>query len=137
VNELKVIIGPLHFRARLRPELTPDTCAHFRSLLPYRCQMIHVRWSGEGCWIPLGRQRLDFPFENPTSYPAPGEFIFYPGGYGEAEILLAYGAVRFAASVGQLAGNPFMTLTEGLDQLPELGRLVLWGGALDASFELL
>jgi hypothetical protein len=63
------------------------------------------------------------------------QLIFYPGGYGEAEILLAYAAVRFAASVGQLAGNPFLSLTDGLEQLPELGRLVLWQGAQDVYFE--
>ena len=69
-------------------------------------------------------------------YPAPGQFIFYPGGYGETEILLVYGSVRFAASVGQLAGNPFLTITEGLHQLPQLGRIVLWQGAQDVSFEV-
>ena len=135
MTDLRVTIGPLHFAARLQTQLAPQTCAHFRSLLPYRQKIIHVRWSGFGCWIPLGNVKLDVPFENPTSYPAPGEFLFYPGGYGEAEILLAYGAVRFAASVGQLAGNPFLTLTDGLEQLPELGRLVLWEGAQDICFD--
>jgi hypothetical protein len=37
--------------------------------------------------------------------------------------------------VGQPAGNHFLTMTEGMDKLPELGRLVLWGGAQDISFE--
>lgn len=136
MSDLQVTIGPLRFRARLQSQLAPQTCAYFRGLLPYRRQMIHVRWSGFGCWIPLGNTKLDVPFENPTSYPAPGQFIFYPGGYGEAEILLAYGAVSFAASVGQLAGNPFLTLTDGLDQLPQLGRLVLWEGAQEVCFEV-
>lgn len=136
MTALKVTIGPFQFAARLQTELAPQTCAYFKSLLPYRQQMIHVRWSGAGCWIPLGQVKLAFPFENPTSYPAPGQFIFYPGGYGEAEILLAYGAVRFAASVGQLAGNPFLTLVDGLEQLPQLGQLVLWKGAQDVCFEI-
>ena len=47
-----------------------------------------------------------------------------------------YGAVRFAASVGQLAGNPFLTLVDGLEQLPQLGQLVLWKGAQDVCFEI-
>jgi hypothetical protein len=135
MTDLQVTIGPYRFAARLQPELAPQTCAYFSAMLPYRQQMIHVRWSGFGCWIPLGHVKVDVPFENPTSYPAPGQFIFYPGGYGEAEILLAYAAVRFAASVGQLAGNPFLSLTDGLEQLPELGRLVLWQGAQDVYFE--
>jgi len=59
-----------------------------------------------------------------------------PYGYSEAEILLAYGGVRFASKLGQLAGNHFMTLTEGSERLPELGRLTLWQGAQDISVEL-
>lgn len=35
------------------------------------------------------------------------------------------------------AGNHFLTLTDGLEQLGELGRLVQWEGAQDVSFELL
>jgi len=136
MTRLKVTIGPFRFGGRLQSELAPQTCAYFLSLLPFERKIIHVRWSGFGCWIPLGFEKLSVPFENATSYPAAGEFILYPGGYGEAEILLAYGAVRFAASVGQLAGNPFLKLTEGLEQLPELGRLVLWEGAQDVCFEL-
>ncbi len=52
-------------------------------------------------------------YENHTSYPAPGEFILYPGGISETEILLAYGGVHFASKVGQLAGNHFLTIVEG------------------------
>ena len=117
--------------------LAPRTCSYFRSLLPYRQKIIHVRWSGEGCWIPLGDLRSGLDFENPTSYPTPGQFIFYPGGYSETELLLAYGSVHLASKLGQLAGNHFLTMTEGVDQLPALGRLVLWEGAQDISFELL
>ncbi len=100
-----------------------------RALLPMRSRLIHVRWSGEGCWIPLGDLHLDIPPENATSHPAPGELIVYPGGLSECEILLAYGSVDFSSKVGQLAGNHFATLTSGLDQLRELGRRCLWEGA--------
>ncbi len=55
-------------------------------------------------------------YENHTSFPAPGQVILYPGGLSETEILLAYGGVRFASKVGQLAGNHFLTLTEGLGE---------------------
>jgi hypothetical protein len=61
--------------------------------------------------------------------------ILYPGGISETEILLAYGGVRFASKVGQLAGNHFITLTSGLEQLPEVGRLALWEGAKPIRFE--
>jgi len=62
--------------------------------------------------------------------------IVYPGGYSEAEILLAYGGVRFASKVGQLAGNHFLTITEPLDDLTEVGRMTLWNGAQDILFEI-
>lgn len=135
-TELKVTAGPFRFAARLETALAPQTCAYFASLLPYRQKLIHVRWSGEACWIPLGDENVSFSFENATSYPAPGQLIFYPGGFSETEILLAYGGVRFASKLGQLAGNHFLTLTDGLDKLPELGRLALWEGAQDVLFEM-
>jgi hypothetical protein len=136
MTDVRVRAGPFRFRARLETELAPRTCGYFLTLLPYRTTLIHVRWSGEGCWIPLGDGKMDFPFENATSYPAPGQFIFYPGGYSEAEILLAYGGVQFSSKLGQLAGNPFLTITDGLDRLPDLGRMTLWEGAQDIVFEL-
>ena len=47
-----------------------------------------------------------------------------------------YGAVRFASKVGQLAGNHFITITDGLENLATLGRSVLWHGAHTIRFEL-
>jgi len=115
--------------------LAPKTCAKFVSLLPYKEQIIHVRWSGEGCWIPLGGLDLGLGYENPTSHPAPGDIILYPGGISETEILLAYGTVSFASKVGQLAGNHFLTVTIGRENLAALGKLTLWKGAQDIVFE--
>ena len=136
MSELIVKAGPFSFPARLETALAPRTCAQFQSMLPYRTKIIHVRWSGEGCWIPLGEQEMGFPIENATSYPAPGQFLFYPGGFSEAEILVAYGGVQFASKMGQLAGNHFMTITGNLDNLSKLGRMTLWEGAQDIAFEL-
>jgi len=132
---LHIKAGPFDFEARMEEEAAPKTCARFKSLLPYRERIIHVRWSGEGCWIPLGDLDLGLPFENHTSYPAPGEFIVYPGGISETEILLAYGGVHFASKVGQLAGNHFLTITRGRENLVTLGKLTLWEGAQDIVFE--
>jgi hypothetical protein len=128
--------GPFKFVGRLEEALAPHTCAWFRALLPYEERVVHVRWSGEGVWVPLGDLNPDLRWENHTRYPAPGHFILYPGGFGETEILLAYGGVSFASKVGPLAGNHFLTLIEGLDQLPELGRKVLWEGAQPIRFAL-
>lgn len=136
MTKIAITAGPFHFTARLEEALAPRTCAAFRAMLPYRGRFIHVRWSGEGLWILMGDDQPGLPFENATSYPAPGQIIFYPGGYSETEILIAYGGVRFASKLGQLAANHFMTITEGTEQLPELGRLVLWEGSRDIAFAL-
>lgn len=137
MTDIRITAGDLVFLARLEHELAPETCRYFLSLLPYKTQFVHVRWSGEGCWVPLGDAPVPFAFENATSYPAPGQMIFYPGGYSETEILLAYGAVSFASKLGQLAGNHFLTIVEGLDQLPTLGKRALWQGAQDVLIESL
>ena len=136
MNQIAMTAGPFQFRAQLHEGLAPKTCAAFRSMLPYNSRIVHVRWSGEGLWIPMGDENPGLPFENATSYPAPGQILFYPGGYSETEILIAYGGVQFASKLGQLAANHFMTVTEGLEQLPELGRLTLWEGAQDVSFKI-
>ena len=131
---LRVVLGREVFTAALSPD-APLTVAAFVKLLPYRQKMIHVRWSGEACWIPLGEFRLGVGFENHTSHPAPGDVLFYPGGYSETELLIAYGACSFASRMGPLAGNHFMTLLDSRDRLRELGRRVLWEGAVDMLFE--
>ena len=87
-------------------------------------------------WIPLGDFDigLDGKPENATSHPAPGQVLWYPGGLSETEILFPYGGTLFASIVGQLAGNHFLTIVEGVDQLRPLGEYVLWKGALDIVF---
>ena len=60
---------------------------------------------------------------------------FHPGGISETEILLAYGGVHFASKMGQLAGNHFITLTSGLENLYTLGRTVLYKGAQKVRIE--
>ena len=132
--DISITAGPYRFRARFEDEAAPVTSAKFRSLLPYSERIIHVRWSGEACWIPLGSLDLGLQYENHTSFPAPGQVIVYPGGISETEILIAYGAVRFASKVGQLAGNHCMTITDGLENLLPLGRLTLLEGAQPITF---
>ena len=131
---IRITAGGMQFLAETHPD-APETVAAFMKLLPYRQQVIHVKWSGEACWIPLGEFKLGVGFENHTSHPSAGDLLFYPGGFSETEILLAYGSCCFASKMGQLAGNHFLTVTEGGDQLRALGTKVLWGGAQDILFE--
>jgi hypothetical protein len=134
MDKLRVTAGPFTFEARFEAA-APLTCAEFQARMPFESKIVHVRWSGEGVWIPLGDLQFGVSYENHTSYPAPGQIILYPGGISETEILLAYGAVHFASKLGQLAGNHFITLISGLDKLPELGKLCLWQGAQAIRFE--
>ncbi len=134
-DHLRITAGPLFFIARLEDSVAPQTCQAFRRLLPYRQKIIHARWSGEACWIPLGDFQLGVDYENHTSFPSKGELLFYPGGLSETEILFPYGSTRFASKLGQLAGNHFLTIVEGQEHLAELGRLCLWQGAQDIVFE--
>jgi hypothetical protein len=135
MTRLRITVGPYEFTARMEEEDAPATCAAFTKLLPYRQKLIHARWSGEACWIPLGEFHLGVGYENHTSHPAPGEILFYPGGYSETEILFPYGAASFSSKLGQLAGNHFLTIESGREHLRELGRKVLWEGAQDIVFE--
>jgi len=129
VPTIRIEAGPFRLAARLEDAAAPKTCAAIRALLPFESRIIHVRWSGEAAWVPMGERRIGIDFENHTSYPAPGQLLIYPGGISEMEILVPYGSTRFASKVGQLAGNHFATVTDGADRLAELGRLVLWEGA--------
>jgi hypothetical protein len=135
--DVRITAGPFAFTARFERAAAPRSCDKFAGMLPYRERLIHVRWSGEACWIPLGDLDLGLGYENATSYPAPGQLLLHPGGVSETEVLLAYGSVRFASKVGQLAGNHFLTIVAGAEQLPELGRLALWQGAQPIAFEAL
>ncbi|MFN3671930.1 MAG: DUF3830 family protein [Bosea sp. (in: a-proteobacteria)] len=134
--KLIVTAGPFSFEGKLEMEAAPKTCAAFLRQMPFVSKIVHVRWSGEGVWMPLGDLDFGVGYENHTSYPAPGQIILYPGGISETEILLAYGGVHFASKMGQLAGNHFITLTSGLENLYALGRKTLWDGAQDIRFEI-
>ena len=135
MTTLRITAGPYIFTAHMEEADAPATCAAFRKLLPYRQKLIHARWSGEACWIPLGALDLELGPESATSTPAPGQVLLYPGGVSETEILIAYGPARFASVHGVLAGNPVLSIENGLDRLAALGREVLWGGAREVLFE--
>ena len=134
MSRLHIKAGRFAFTARLEEAAAPQTCARFRELLPFKNQVIHSRWSGEAVWVPLGDLDLGLDFENHTRFPSRGDILLYPGGFSETEILFAYGSASFASKMGELAGNHFLTVVEGQDDLPEFGRTVLWAGAQEIVF---
>ena len=131
---LAIQAGPYDFRARLERDQAPQTCARFVELLPFRNKVIHSRWSGEAVWIPLGEFDTGLGFENHTCHHSRGDILLYPGGHSETEILFAYGSSSFASKMGALAGNHFLTVVDGRENLEALGKLVLWEGAQDILF---
>jgi Protein of unknown function (DUF3830) len=135
MDRLKITVGTVVFSANLEQAKAPQTCAAFIRHLPFTSQLVQARWSGEAAWIPLGTMQFGVGYENHTSYPGVGEILLYPGGISETEILFPYGATHFASKLGQLAGNHFLTIMEGREQLAEIGRRVLWQGAQPIIFE--
>ena len=133
---VNIHVGLFEFTARLEEKLAPQTCALFRSLLPFKKKIIQARWSGDAGWIPLGEFSHRLKQENPTSHPAPGEILLYAFGLSEPEILFPYGGCMFSSKVGQLAGNHFLTIVDGQEHLPAFGRTILWEGAQDVTFHI-
>ena len=64
-----------------------------------------------------------------------------PGGLADLEDLHDVGVrqpgdgLAFGAEAGPLAGNHFLSVTEGLEQLRPLGERTLWQGAQEILFE--
>ncbi|MDH3387196.1 MAG: DUF3830 family protein [Gammaproteobacteria bacterium] len=131
---MKIIIDEYEFEALFEAKKSPATCAAFRNAMPFESRVVHVRWSGEAVWVPLGDMDFAVGYEDATAYPAPGQILLYSKGKSETEILIAYGSVHFASKAGTLAGNHFATITSDLDKLREIGVATLWEGARPIRF---
>jgi len=136
MKTLQMLAGPYSFTLRMESERAPETCRVFEKLLPFRNRVIHARWCGEAVWVPLGETDLGLDYENHTSHPSRGDILVYPGGISETEILITYGSAFFSSKMGQLAGNHFLTVVEGLENLEPLGKMVLWEGAQEIVFQV-
>ena len=132
---IRITSGDLTFMARLEHERAPATVAALLRLLPLSGSLLQARWSGEAAWMPLGSLETGVGAENDTQRPAPGQVLLYPLGISETEILVPYGETVFASKAGPLRGNHVMTIIEGVELLPELGRRVLWEGAQPIRIE--
>jgi hypothetical protein len=138
LDVIRMTVGEEIFHARLRYDLAPRSCDRLVSLLPYHGSLIHAQWSGQSYWSPFGSawpsgERL--APENAIAYPSRGEVLLYGGELSEPELLIAYDPSRFASMAGPLAGNPVLLIEDRLERLGELGRQILWRGAVDLIFE--
>jgi hypothetical protein len=133
---IRITVGTLVFLAVLEGERAPASVAALRRLLPLSGSLLQARWSGEAAWMPLGSLDIGVGPENDTGDPAPGQILLHPDGISETEILFPYGRTVFASKAGPLRGNHVLTIVEGAEQLPELGRRVLWEGAQPVLFEV-
>ena len=131
-----VEIAGYQFDAIFEEKKSPKTCEVFQKEMPFEGEIVHVRWSGEAVWIPLGEKDFSVEYENATSYPVSGQILLYPKGKSETEILIAYGCVQFASKAGILAGNHFATITSDLEKLKEIGISTLWEGKKSIVFKL-
>jgi hypothetical protein len=133
---LRISVAGYELGARWENGRSPRTVAFVKTMLPYDSKLIQARWSGQSAWIPMGDYDVGgLGPEDPTSYPAPGQLLLYPGGASEVEILFPYGDTCFASKAGQLAGNVFATVVEGNEHLQAIGELVLWQGAQAIRFD--
>lgn len=133
---LKITIGEHVFKAKLHTDKAPETCRMLMEKMPIKGKAIQARWSGEAAWLQMDPLGVEAPQENATSYPGPGQLLYYPGGVSEKEILIPYGSAIFASKFGLLPGNHFATILEGVELLEKMGETVLWKGAQDIRLEV-
>ncbi len=133
--KLKITVGDLVLTAEMHLERAPETCRMLMEIMPIKGRLIQARWSGEAAWLQMDIHGVEAPQENATSYPGPGQLLYYPGGVSEKEMLFPYGSAIFASKFGLLPGNHFATIIEG--NLEKLGLKVLWEGAQNITIEVM
>ncbi len=133
--KLKITVGNLVLTAEMHSERAPETCRMLKEIMPLKGKLIQARWSGEAAWLQMDTYGVEAPQENATSYPGPGQLLYYPGGVSEKEMLFPYGSAIFASKFGLLPGNHFATIIEG--NLEKLGLKVLWEGAQNITIEVM
>ena len=79
MTKLRVTAGEFKFNAKLEKELAPSTCAAFERLMPFIGKLVHVRWSGEGIWIPLGDMDLVWAMRTIRVIPPLGRLFCIQG----------------------------------------------------------
>jgi len=132
---LKITIGEYVFKAKMHSEKAPETSKLLLEKMPITGKALQARWSGEAAWLEMNPYGVEAPQENATSYPGPGQLLYYPGGVSEKEILIPYGSAIFASKFGLLPGNHFATIVECNELLEAMGEKVFREGAQEIRIE--
>ncbi|MGW8178334.1 MAG: DUF3830 family protein, partial [bacterium] len=74
---IKVTIGNFVFKIKLHQDKAPETCRHLLEKMPITGKAIQARWSGEAAWLQMDPYGIEAPQENATSYPGPGQLLYY------------------------------------------------------------
>ena len=61
---MKIVIDGHAFDARFETAKSPATCSAFQRAMPFESRIVHVRWSGEAVWIPLGDMDFELGYED-------------------------------------------------------------------------
>ena len=75
MTEITITAGPYVFGARLETEAAPLTCKAFAAVMPFESQLVHVRWSGEGVWVPLGDRDFGIGYGNSSGYGCEEHYV--------------------------------------------------------------
>lgn len=102
-SDLHIRIATLEFTLRLEETTAPKTCDAFQKLLPFKTKIFNCRWSGEACWVPLGKWEAPLDIENQTSHPALEQILLYAAGPSNTELLVPYGACAFNRKMALLS----------------------------------
>jgi len=100
LNRIHITAASMRFVAETHQD-APRTVAAFLALLPYQQKLIHVKWSGEAVWSPLGDFDLGVGFEKANARrsecPVWGvEFDHANFGFGSGTVGRAAGQRSFA-----------------------------------------
>jgi Protein of unknown function (DUF3830) len=91
--DLIIRIATLEFTAHLEEAAALKTCDAFRRLLPFKMKILHCRWSGEACWVPLGKWDAPLDAENQRAIGRLGQMLLNAAGPSEPELLIPYGSM--------------------------------------------
>ena len=107
MSDLLIAAGPFRFKGRLESGKAPLTCAAFLDMLPFKEHLLHVRWSGESTWVPLGNLPSPFRPRTPRRIRSLVKYFFILAESAKLKCSFRTDSTQFGSKAGLLAGNHF------------------------------